>query len=59
VSAPGSRFRGRDSGGAGLGMAIVAAIVDAHHGTVSLEQTPGGGTTVRVTLPVPSREPQV
>ena len=51
--------RGRDSGGAGLGMAIVAAIVDAHHGTVSLEQTPGGGTTVRVTLPVPSREPQV
>ena len=51
--------RGRDSGGAGLGMAIVAAIVDAHDGTVSLEQTPGGGTTVRVTLPVPSHEPQV
>ncbi|WP_081681167.1 cell wall metabolism sensor histidine kinase WalK [Cellulomonas sp. URHD0024] len=46
--------RGRDSGGAGLGMAIVAAIVDAHHGTVSLQQTPGGGTTVRVTLPVPA-----
>lgn len=43
--------RGRDSGGAGLGMAIVAAIVDAHHGSVSLEQTTGGGTTVRVTLP--------
>ena len=43
--------RGRDSGGAGLGMAIVAAIVDAHHGAVTLEQTPGGGTTVRVTLP--------
>ncbi|WP_081844434.1 HAMP domain-containing sensor histidine kinase [Cellulomonas sp. URHE0023] len=45
--------RGRDSGGAGLGMAIVAAIVNAHHGTVTLEQTPGGGTTVRVTLPKP------
>ena len=45
--------RGRDSGGAGLGMAIVAAIVDAHHGTVTLEQTAGGGTTVRVTLPIP------
>ncbi len=43
--------RGRDSGGAGLGMAIVAAIVDAHRGTVRLSQTPGGGTTVRVTLP--------
>lgn len=51
--------RGRDSGGAGLGMAIVAAIVEAHRGSVRLEQTPGGGTTVRVTLPVPSREPQV
>lgn len=46
--------RGRDSGGAGLGMAIVAAIVDAHDGTVSLQETPGGGTTVRVTLPVPA-----
>ena len=45
--------RGRDSGGAGLGMAIVAANVDAHHGSVSLEQTVGGGTTVRVTLPIP------
>ncbi|GIG22591.1 two-component sensor histidine kinase [Cellulomonas chitinilytica] len=44
--------RGRDSGGAGLGMAIVAAIVDAHGGTVGLAQTPGGGTTVRVALPV-------
>jgi len=39
-------------GGAGLGMAIVAAIVGAHHGDVDIEQTPGGGTTVRVTLPV-------
>ena len=46
--------RGRDSGGAGLGMAIVAAIVDAHHGSVALEQTPGGGTTVRITLPIPA-----
>lgn len=44
--------RGRDSGGAGLGMAIVAAIVEAHGGTVGLAQTPGGGTTVRVALPV-------
>ena len=43
--------RGRSSGGAGLGMAIVAAIVDAHGGTVELAATPGGGTTVRVVLP--------
>ncbi|AEE44786.1 sensor histidine kinase [Cellulomonas fimi] len=44
--------RGRDSGGAGLGMAIVAAIVTAHGGTVGLHETPGGGTTVHVALPV-------
>ena len=43
--------RTRESGGAGLGMAIVAAIVSAHGGQVTLAQTPGGGTTVRVVLP--------
>ncbi|WP_421732319.1 sensor histidine kinase [Cellulomonas sp.] len=50
--------RGRDSGGAGLGMAIVAAIVEAHAGSVHLSRTPGGGTTVRVTLPAPAHESQ-
>lgn len=49
--------RGRDSGGAGLGMAIVAAIVAAHDGRVRLAQTPGGGTTVRVELPATSGAP--
>ncbi|MCL2464383.1 MAG: HAMP domain-containing histidine kinase [Micrococcales bacterium] len=43
--------RTRESGGAGLGMAIVAAIVAAHRGQVTLAQTPGGGTTVRVAVP--------
>ncbi|WP_159810547.1 sensor histidine kinase [Cellulomonas citrea] len=43
--------RTRDSGGAGLGMAIVASIVQAHDGTVELLTTEGGGTTVRVTIP--------
>ncbi|WP_291799621.1 HAMP domain-containing sensor histidine kinase [Cellulomonas sp.] len=43
-------------GGAGLGMAIVAAIVRAHHGDVDIEETSGGGTTVRVTLPVVAPE---
>jgi two-component system, OmpR family, sensor kinase len=43
--------RGRESGGAGLGLAIVAAIVAAHRGDVGLRATPGGGTTVRVVLP--------
>jgi two-component system OmpR family sensor kinase len=38
-------------GGAGLGMAIVAAIVEAHRGDVAISATPGGGATVRVSLP--------
>ena len=50
--------RGRESGGgAGLGMAIVAAIVGTHHGSVEICPTPGGGTTVRVSLPVAPAEP--
>ncbi len=44
--------RTRDSGGSGLGMAIVAAIVTSHGGDVAVRETPGGGTTVRVVLPV-------
>lgn len=48
-----SRTREGDGtgGGAGLGMAIVAAIVEAHHGDVAITQTPGGGATIRVSLP--------
>ncbi|WP_225228081.1 MULTISPECIES: sensor histidine kinase [Oerskovia] len=43
--------RNRASGGSGLGMAIVAAIVGAHHGHISVAPTQGGGLTVRVELP--------
>jgi two-component system OmpR family sensor kinase len=53
------RSRSRDHGGLGLGLAIVAAIVAAHHGTVRLETTPGGGATFVVRLPLrpPESEP--
>jgi two-component system OmpR family sensor kinase len=44
--------RSRHGGGAGLGLAIVQAIVTAHGGEVSLASAPGAGTTVRVELPV-------
>ncbi|MCP2193077.1 two-component system, OmpR family, sensor kinase [Williamsia deligens] len=46
-----SRFRGGAAGGSGLGLSIVAAIVDAHDGTVEVVDTPGGGATFRVRLP--------
>lgn len=41
----------RTSGGYGLGLAIVAAIVGAHAGRVGVAQTPGGGATFVVELP--------
>jgi two-component system OmpR family sensor kinase len=47
----GDPARSRDHGGAGLGLSIVAAIVQAHGGTVGVETTPGSGTTFRVSLP--------
>lgn len=42
--------RSRASGGAGLGLAIVAAIVEAHQGHVTLDTAPGQGVTVTVRL---------
>lgn len=38
----------------GLGLAIVAALVAAHEGSVEVAQTPGGGATFRVRLPIAS-----
>jgi two-component system OmpR family sensor kinase len=47
--AEGGRERGR--GGAGLGLAIVAGIVDAHGGRVHAANAPGGGASFVVELP--------
>jgi two-component system OmpR family sensor kinase len=44
--------RARDNGGVGLGLAIVAAIVEAHGGTVAVETSPGTGARFMVRLPV-------
>ncbi|WP_205315389.1 sensor histidine kinase [Nonomuraea lactucae] len=43
--------RSRADGGAGLGLAIVSAIVRAHGGDVELDTAPGEGATFRVLLP--------
>jgi len=38
--------------GAGLGLAIARAIAAAHSGSIWIEETPGGGTTIRFRLPL-------
>jgi two-component system OmpR family sensor kinase len=44
--------RARETGGAGLGLAIVAAIVADHGGTVDVESVEGAGATFIVRLPL-------
>jgi two-component system OmpR family sensor kinase len=50
------KSRARQSGGAGLGLAIVAAIVEAHGGSVALRTQPGKGATFSVRLPLASSQ---
>jgi two-component system OmpR family sensor kinase len=44
--------RSRDSGGSGLGLSIVSAVVTAHGGHVKVSETDGGGATFEVELPL-------
>jgi K+-sensing histidine kinase KdpD len=43
----------------GLGLAIVRGLVEAHAGSIDLEQRPGAGAVFRFTLPLASSEPPV
>lgn len=42
----------RDRSGTGLGLSIVQWIVQAHHGSISVESEPGKGTIFSILLPV-------
>lgn len=44
-------------GGLGLGLALVKGIVDLHGGHVAIASPPGGGTQVRVELPITGKAP--
>jgi two-component system, OmpR family, sensor histidine kinase VicK len=46
------RTRGRRQGGAGLGLSIARAIVDAHGGRIEAVRRPGGGTSMRIEIPI-------
>jgi two-component system OmpR family sensor kinase len=44
--------RTRETGGSGLGLAIVSGIIASHKGEVTVRETPGGGATFRISLPL-------
>ncbi|HEX9550845.1 MAG TPA: HAMP domain-containing sensor histidine kinase [Candidatus Limnocylindrales bacterium] len=55
---PFERFvRGPGSKGSGLGLAIARDLVEAHGGSISVDNRPGEGTVFRIALPVGSNPP--
>jgi signal transduction histidine kinase len=53
-----SRREARTTGnGVGLGLAVVKGFMDTMGGSVAAADTPGGGLTIRVTLPAATRAP--
>jgi len=46
------RSRSRDSGGSGLGLSIIAAIVKEHSGNISLSKSALGGLAIYIQLPI-------
>ena len=53
----GDTSRARQTGGSGLGLSIVRAIVEAHHGAITMRSAPGD-TEFEVRLPAKPRDPE-
>lgn len=49
-------FRGKEAGSAGLGLTIAQQVVTSHGGSIDVTDTPGGGATFRVRLPLPEED---
>lgn len=49
-------YRGKEAGSAGLGLTIAQQVVTSHGGRIDVLDTPGGGATFRVRLPLPDEE---
>jgi len=47
----GERARAHRADGTGIGLSIALAIVQAHHGRIGIDSTPGQGTVVSIVLP--------
>jgi two-component system sensor histidine kinase KdpD len=53
------RAPGAPAGGSGLGLTIVKGFVEAHGGSVSAENRPGGGAVFTIRLPQSAKPPTI
>jgi two-component system sensor histidine kinase KdpD len=54
---PFQRMGDVSGGGVGLGLAVARGFLDAMHGQILPEDTPGGGLTMRIRLPIANGQP--
>jgi two-component system sensor histidine kinase KdpD len=55
---PFQRLGDASGGGVGLGLAVAHGFLDAMHGQIIPGDTPGGGLTMRISLPIADGQPE-